>query len=250
MQYNRPIVLSMAGIDPSGGAGLLADIKTFEQHQCLGFGVATALTAQTENRFMHVEWLSVNQIIQQAAPLFNQYPIAVVKLGIIQDLASLAEITHWLKQQNPEVKIVWDTVLAASAGFKLIEKLNRDELNTVLQSVFLITPNTHEAKALSGCDDAKKAAAQLAAYTHVLLKGGHTEDAIGIDYLYMNDQIISLYPSATALAPKHGSGCILSSAIAARLAQGSTLQDACRSGKTYIENALQSNQQLLAYHHV
>ena len=92
MNYNRPIVLSIAGFDPCGGAGVLADIKTMEKHQCLGMAVNTAITKQTEDKFISVNWFSGDDIINHIKPLLAKYKIDFVKIGIVENLNTLCEI--------------------------------------------------------------------------------------------------------------------------------------------------------------
>lgn len=248
MQYNRPIVLSIAGLDPSGGAGVLADVKTFEQHKCLGMGVISALTVQTENKFINVEWLSFEKIREQLQPLLENYKIEFIKIGIIKNIDLLLELVLWIKEKNSSVKIIWDPVLAASSGFTLTEKLDQDVLIKLLKNIYLITPNTNEAIALTHHTNEKEAAAFLAQYCAVLLKGGHSEQEKGIDYLYTKSEQVKISGSTEAVYSKHGSGCILSSSITSQLALGHNLEQACQNAKTYIENILKSNTNLLAYH--
>jgi len=250
MHYKRPIVMSIAGLDPSGGAGILADIKTLEQLRCIGFGVATAWTVQTEKSFLNIDWLPLEKIKEQARPLLAQYRVQVIKIGIIENLEILWSLVTWLKEINKEVLIVWDTVLSASTGFSLTNATNKELLKSILRRVFLITPNIREAQWLGSGKDAQQAAQYLSDYCNVLLKGGHTEIHVGVDTLWTGQQAIQFFPSAKTLSPKHGSGCILSSAIAAHLAQGMPLEQSCEKAKAYIETILGSNQNLLAYHHV
>ena len=114
---NRPYVLSIAGFDPSGGAGILADIKTMEALQVQGFGVATSLTYQNENAFLGLHWISLERIIAQLKPLISIYPISVVKIGLIESPTVLQGLLNYLKENLPSVRIVWDPILRASAGF-------------------------------------------------------------------------------------------------------------------------------------
>lgn len=249
MKYDRPIVLSIAGFDPCGGAGVLADIKTFEQHNCLGMAVNTGITNQVEDHFISVNWFSADEIISHIKPLLDKYPINFVKIGIIENLTTLHTVITFLKQQNKNITIVWDTVLSASSGFKMIKEINKNKLEEVLKNIFLITPNTTEAKTLSGTENEMDAANYLASFCNVLLKGGHSETEKGIDYLFHNHQQIKIQTALTKeLSPKHGSGCILSSAITANLALGNNLENACKKAKQYIETILNSNTNLLAYH--
>ncbi|PSK87993.1 hydroxymethylpyrimidine/phosphomethylpyrimidine kinase [Taibaiella chishuiensis] len=247
MAYDRPAVLSIAGLDPSGGAGLLADIKTFEQHRCLGFGVATAITAQTEDRFFGIEWLSPALIWMQCQPLLDRYPVAVVKIGITESLPVLLDLVDRLQGIRDKVQIIWDPVIRASAGFRFMDPADKTMLVRILQGLSLLTPNTQEASLLSGLEDTGEAALWLAQYCPVLLKGGHAAER-GVDYLFEKGQRTAIDPGQEVLPPKHGSGCVLSSAIAAGLARGHTLPEACRMAKTYTETILNSNDQLLAYH--
>lgn len=251
MHYDRPIVLSIAGMDPCGGAGVLADIKTLEQQRCLGFAVVSAWTVQTENAFYDVSWLQEEQVKAQLKPLLEQYHIAVVKIGIIQNFRVLLSLLQWLDQQQAGIRIVWDPVLSASAGGMLTDHKQDMILCGLLERVYVVTPNVTEARCLTGINNEQDAAAWLSSYCHVLLKGGHSEQAPGVDSLYQKGASLPLHLNPGQLSyPKHGSGCILSSAIAARLAWGDSLENACLQAKTYIERILSSNDQLLAYHHV
>ena len=94
MNYNRPIVLSIAGFDSCGGAGVLADIKTFEQHQCLGMAVNTSITNQVEDKFISVDWFSSEEILAHIKPLTDHYKIDYVKIGIIENLETFQEVTQ------------------------------------------------------------------------------------------------------------------------------------------------------------
>lgn len=246
--YSRPIVISVAGFDPSGGAGLLADVKTLEQQACLGMGVVSALTIQTEDQFFSVQWMGVEEIMNQLQPLLNRYNCSVIKVGIIKNIDTLQELVDRIHQLNPKIKIVWDTVLASSTGFGFIQDLNQEKLKKLLAKLFLITPNIHEAKTLAGLSNETEAARYLSEYCAVLLKGGHCQQQKGTDILFEQNEEIIISGSTAECFSKHGSGCILSSAIAANLAKEYSLSEACRIAKIYIEKTLNSNPQLLAYH--
>ncbi len=249
MLYSRPIVLSIAGFDPCGGAGVLADIKTFEQHQCLGMAVNTAITDQVEDTFVSVNWIDAATMISQIETLMKKYSIDFVKIGIIENLNTLCEVVKFLKQENKNITIVWDTVLAASSGFSFMETVDKNKLADVLKHIYLITPNINEVKKLSGMDHEMEAATYLANYCHVLLKGGHSTSEKGTDYLFYNNQQLKIQAELIkALSPKHGSGCILSAAITSQLALKNDVETACKKSKHYIEAILNSNSNLLAYH--
>lgn len=250
MKYNRPIVLSIAGFDPTGGAGVLADMKTCEQHRCLGMAVLTANTDQTESEFLSVDWFDKQTMTAQLQPILSAYEIAAVKIGIVQNLGILLELVALVRRSFPVIPIVWDPVLSASSGFQLHESWNEEQLNQVLGSIDLITPNVHEVRRIAGIEDEIEAAFQLAKWTNVLLKGGHSEVRLGVDLLFeggIPGEIPSKSDTAK-YASKHGSGCILSAAIASNLAFGKKMPEACREAKEYIEKRLSSNEYLLAYH--
>ncbi len=248
MEYNRPIILSIAGFDPTGGAGLLADIKTFEQHKCLGFGVMTSNTIQTENYFIATNWVCFEQIILQLQPLFDNYKIDFVKIGMIENLQTLFLLTTWLKQKKSEIKIVWDTVLASSSGYTLIQDLDKNKLVEILKNCYLITPNFNEIKLLSGIENGEDGAKYLSEFCKIYLKGGHNIAEIGTDYLFENGHAFSIKTDKDKLSPKHGSGCVLSAALLSQLALNQTLKDACNYAKIYVEKLLESNSELLGYH--
>lgn len=250
MKYKHPIVLSIAGFDPTGGAGVLSDAKTFEQHGCLGMGVLTGNTVQTEIEFISVDWFEKQEIINQLNPILANYDISAVKIGIVENLDVLSDILSLVKIAFPSAPIVWDPVLSASSGFVLHDSWNNESLNRILEIIDLITPNVLEVKRITGIEDEIEAAFQLAKSTHVLLKGGHSSMRLGVDLLFEEGvprEIPSRLDPKTCFS-KHGSGCILSAAIASNLALGKPLFEACQEAKYYIEKRLSSNEHLLAYH--
>ncbi len=250
MKYKRPIVLSIAGFDPTGGAGVLADVKTCEQHQCLGMAVLTANTNQTETTFLSVDWFDKPTIIAQLQPILNSYVISTIKIGIVENLETLLELVTLVKRAAPSASIVWDPVLSASSGFELHTSWNEETLNQVLGMIDLITPNVYEVRKITQTDDEIEAAFQLAQLTHVLLKGGHSTVRLGVDLLFEGGipREIPSKSDPAKFVSKHGSGCILSSAIASNLALGKNLFEACHDAKQYVEKRLSSNEHLLAYH--
>ena len=251
MEANRPIALSIAGFDPCGGAGLLADIKTFEQHKVYGFAVNTAQTLQTENHFISIKWEAENDILTALETLLNQYDVTTVKIGIIENISQLKNIVSFIHQKKAAIKIVVDTVIKSSSGFVFWnEQINEKILMGMLSEVFLITPNYNEVLQLMPSANAKEAAQRISAHCNVLLKGGHNNEEKGVDYLYTKNSVAKLDSVNSDVFAKHGSGCVLSAAITANLALGFDLQIACIKAKKYIEQFLSSNKTLLGYHHV
>jgi hydroxymethylpyrimidine/phosphomethylpyrimidine kinase len=254
VEASRPIVLSIAGVDPSGGAGLLADIKTFEQHKVYGLGISTAQTLQTEDQFFSIRWEQENDILQAIETLLNKYKVTAVKIGIVAHMQVLKSIVSLLHNKDSSIKIVWDTVIKSTSGFSFWNQpVDYDQLHQSLSKLHLITPNYNEAVQLvPPGSDAKKAAAQLSAYCHVLLKGGHNEAEKGVDFLFTKYAAERLKGTSNGkeMFEKHGSGCVLSAAITARLALGADTLTACTKAKQYIEQFLSGTKSLLGYHHV
>jgi len=241
--------MSLAGLDPSAGAGLLADIKTFETLGTYGLGVCTALTVQTDTRFLSVEWQSAEQIIAQATPLLETFPVDYCKIGIVQDADTILEVIQAIRALQPDIRFILDPVLKASAGYTFHNTARLSVWQEVLQQVYLLTPNYHEALLLSGKEDGHAAAIALAAHSAVLLKGGHRQERQGVDTLYIGrTDMIDIPAGNTAVFPKHGSGCVLSAAITAQLTAGSSLPAACITAKLYTEKYLASHSSLLGYH--
>jgi hydroxymethylpyrimidine/phosphomethylpyrimidine kinase len=235
MQKPRPYVLSIAGFDPSGGAGVLADCKTFEQHGVYGFGVCAALTVQTDNEFFNVRWLTAEQIIEQLRPLVRKFSIAACKVGVVESPDTLLEVVRFLKQKHPAIRIVWDPVLKASAGYEFHTPAVFHSLEAVLASIDLITPNYDELQRLQAITNSALIKEDEPVFCAVLLKGGHRPDALGTDTLYEQTGSTVIAAGVEKVYPKHGSGCVLSAAVTARLAQGYSLKDACTSAKQYVE---------------
>jgi hydroxymethylpyrimidine/phosphomethylpyrimidine kinase len=248
MQATRPNVLTIAGFDPSGGAGVLADCKTFEQHAVYGFGVCTAWTVQTDDSFLNIHWLSAEQIIEQLQPLLNKFMITACKIGIIDSPETLLEVIAFLKESIPSIQIVWDPVLKASAGYDFHSVETFHSLEAILAAVTLITPNYDELQQLQTITGEPLIKDEQARFCSVLLKGGHRPDALGTDTLYEAAGRTIMEAGVEKVFPKHGSGCVLSAAITARLALGQHVQEACRGAKQYVESFLNSNQSLLGYH--
>lgn len=250
MSKNRPFVLSIAGFDPSGGAGVLADVKTFEQHQVYGLAVITGNTIQTENDFIKIEWVAIDFVLESITILFNQYNIKAVKIGIVPSLDYLEQIVYQIKKLSQKTKIIWDTVLKSSTTFDFLEIENQTKLASILKEIDLITPNYKEIFQLSTRGiNAETNAILLSNYCNVLLKGGHNTEEKGVDYLFFKNKFIKLAPTITLVNEKHGSGCVLSSAITANLALGFDTTSSCQNAKTYIEKYLNSNHTSLGYHH-
>lgn len=250
MQPERNYVMSIAGFDPSGGAGLLADIKTFEQHKVYGLSVSTASTLQTENKFYSVQWEDLKNVLKAVDVLLDAYPVKVIKTGILPSFDFLFQLVSHIKNKNANIKIIVDPIVKSSTGFNFQDVTKRNNLIKILENIFLITPNMEEAKILTSNSNAEEAAKKLSKHCNVLLKGGDNKIATGIDYLYTKENCVTLKPTLTDLSSKHGSGCVLSAAIASNLSLGLDLRTSCIQAKKYVEQFLSSNNSLLGFHHV
>ncbi len=240
----RPYVMSIAGFDPCAGAGVLADIKTIEQVKAYGFAVITANTNQNEDRVITSNWIPVDQITRQMQALFESYKITYFKIGIVQNEAMFLSIRDFILNYNPKAQITWDPVLKASSGEIFFEgDLNAEKL---LAGISLVTPNVDEFNALFASDDEKLK--RVSEKTKIYLKGGHREAKKGLDTVYDGLKIRNYRPKLSDLVSKHGSGCVLSSALTAYLARGFSFHQSCLKSKRYIESVLSSNHTKLGYH--
>lgn len=261
MHGQRPYVLTIAGFDPSSGAGLTADIKTFEQNRVYGLAICTGLTLQTENQFFSVRWRDIRDVQNELNALLEKYPVTAVKFGIVPSIDWLIELTGIIHQKSAAIQIVVDPVWKSSTGFEFASFANREKLVQLLQNIVLITPNLDELTQMSGNQPGEKGTtaflADITRYTNVLVKGGHDAEKTGTDVFYdarLNNSVgqekkaREIKPNAHHVFPKHGSGCVLASAITAHLALQYDVFDACVNGKRYTETFLSSNESLLGYH--
>lgn len=244
----RTYVLSIAGYDPCAGAGLLSDVKTFSASGVYGLGVCTGITFQNDIVFRGVNWTNLGDIFSQLELLLDRYPIQYVKIGLIENLEVLDQILNYLHDRNSEIKIIWDPIITSSTGFGIHKDINIDFVKFICKKIVLIIPNANEIKILTKQENIIQAAKDLSQYCHVLLKGGHLESDVSKDTLYMNEEVFNFENKRIANGEKHGSGCVLSSAVTAFLALGNSLPESCRMGKKYINQFLSSSTNLLGNH--
>ena len=255
-KQKRKNILTIAGFDPSAGAGILADVKTITALKGYALSVCTANTIQTDDTFLQCDWVNASFVQTQLEVLVKRFSITTVKIGIIQSPAILFDIVSLIHHYQPTVKIVLDPVLRASTAFSFHSKEATNTTNPVVSSflapeilkhITVITPNIPELEQLGVSLEV------LQQHTTVLLKGGHatSPQELGVDFLYPKQTTTSftLRPKKPALCfPKHGSGCILSSALATYLAQGYPLLKATLKAKRYTERCLASTKVLLTQH--
>jgi len=246
----RPYVLCIAGLDPTGGAGLLADVKTLESLSCYGLAVSTANTIQNDKDFKACYWTVELVIFEQLHLLLTSFQIQFVKIGIVENLPLLDRIIDFILEIDHTIKIVWDPVLSASSGYQFQDLQGfQKNIDIVLSKVFIVTPNYEEIKGFYPERTLDHSIKRVISKTNLYLKGGHRVENIGVDQLYTRTgTVLTLEPGRIDCTQKHGSGCIHSSALTAFLALGQSLENASRNTKLYIEKILASNDTLLAYH--
>lgn len=246
----KPIVLSIAGFDPSGGAGVLADIKTFENIGVYGIGVITSHTLQTEKVFENIKWRNTSVILKELEFLLKHYPVQFAKTGIVKNIEMLQDIVFLLHKKR--IKIIWDSILSTSTNKKIFDKKNLSQMSDVIDKIYCITPNFQEALILSGKDNVNDAGNYLSKYTNMIIKGGHNELNKGVDFLfeYKSNPFKAIYPQTQLnIYPKHGSGCVFSSALTAFLSLNNSLIHSAILAKKYTEQFLASNLNLIGFHH-
>lgn len=247
MQHNRPFCLSIAGLDPTAGAGVLADIKSFEMLDVYGMAIITSNTLQTDMQFMYADWIDTKTIVQQILNLFKQYNFNALKIGLVENYEMLYRIISTVKNIQPDIHIIWDPILKSSSGFNFHSKASL-ELDFLENNCTLITPNWPEFETLWGSNiDILKERNPKAA---ILIKGGHRKEKTGCDLLFEQGNFSEIQGVSFNGKSKHGTGCVLSAAITAHLANGLSLADSCQQAKTYVENLILSNNTNLGYHHV
>lgn len=239
-------VLTIAGSDSSGGAGIQADIKTITCHKMYAMSAITALTAQNTTGVYGVQEATPEFVGQQIDCIFNDIRPDAVKIGMVSSSKIIKVIVEKLKQYNAE-SIVVDPVMVATSGSPLLEKEAMSTLiNELLPMGTVITPNIPEAEILCGFkinnqDDMLRAAKKIATSIKggVLIKGGHFSDTAD-DLLYIDGKEVWYKQEKIYNENTHGTGCTLSSAIACNLADGYSIEDSIRNAKTYITGALKA----------
>jgi hydroxymethylpyrimidine/phosphomethylpyrimidine kinase len=241
-----PVALTIAGSDPSGGAGIQADLKTFHQRGVYGTSVITLVTAQNTRNVSAVEMLPAGIVAAQLEAVLEDIPPVAAKCGALGNFEIVRLIAE--KARNFGFPLVVDPVMVSKHGRPLMTDQARIALKELLlPNAFLVTPNLHEAGELADmmvCDPAtmKEAAVKIASLgaQAVLVKGGHLE-AEAIDVLYWKGEILEFRSPRIHTVHTHGTGCTYSACITAELAKGHSLIDAVEIAKRYITKAIETN---------
>lgn len=251
-----PNALSIAGSDPSGGAGIQADLKTFAAQRCYGMAAITALTAQNTRGVSGVHLVPQEFVQQQIAAIFDDIRVDAVKIGMIAT-ADIAGAVADALVAHAHVPIVLDPVMIAKGGAPLLRDDAIDAVRTRLVPLAtVITPNLPEAARLLATTVASTRADMMAhaqallalGPQAVLLKGGHLAADESPDCLVVDGGVHWFESSRLPTTHTHGTGCTLSAALAAQLAHGASLPDAVHTAKTYVTAAIGAAHQLTVGH--
>jgi hydroxymethylpyrimidine/phosphomethylpyrimidine kinase len=241
-----PVALTIAGSDSSGGAGIQADLKTFAALGVYGASAITALTAQNTRGVTGIHMVPAEFVRAQIDAVFADLDVGAVKIGMVGELASIEAIVDVLQRRSPK-HIVLDPVMVATSGDRLLAAEAVEALRQkLIPLATIITPNLPEAAALL---DEPVATSEAAIESQgerllslgcpaVLIKGGHGEGSESVDYLIRANGSVALSAPRVATQNTHGTGCSLSSAIAAELAKGAELETAVRDAKSFVSAAI------------
>lgn len=246
----KPVVLTIAGLDPSGGAGIVADIKTIAALGCFPAAAVTSLTFQNTTGVFGVANQTAETLRAQVKPIIEDLSVAAAKTGMLPTAEIVAEVARLFAEENLPAPVI-DPVVVATSGDVLIDEEAFEILKTRLFPLArIVTPNIPEAEKLTGIaieteDDMRRAAAviQSMGARAVLVKGGHRQIRAGeaVDVLFSENGIFAEFRSEYLnVGEVHGSGCTLSSAIAACLARGLPLEAAVGAAKEYVNNAIRT----------
>ncbi|MFG0262692.1 MAG: bifunctional hydroxymethylpyrimidine kinase/phosphomethylpyrimidine kinase [Novipirellula sp. JB048] len=240
-----PVALTIAGSDPSGGAGLQADLKTFHAHQVYGMSVVTLLTVQNTQSVDAIEMLTPDLVLAQLEAVLEDIPANAAKTGALGDAAMIEAIAR--RAASFPFPLVVDPVMISKHGAPLMDPAAVEVLRRMLlPNAFLLTPNQQEAACLAAMDVVDLPSMEAAAHRlrqmgaeNVLVKGG-SRGAESIDLLVTGDRTIAIGGPRIPTRNTHGTGCVLSAAITARLARGESLFDAVDHAKTFLVEAIRT----------
>lgn len=247
-----PIALTIAGSDSGGGAGIQADLKSFSANRVYGASVITALTAQNTIGVTGVHDVPSDFITAQIDSVFSDLEIRAVKIGMLSQVSVIEAVAAGLKKHNAK-KIVFDPVMVTTSGDSLLANDAVEAIQTILMPMAdLLTPNLYETAKLTGQplaasnDEMVRQADILleAGAKAVLVKGGHSENNNCADFYKSSSEETWLTAERVNTQNTHGTGCSLSSAIAANLAHGKDMVEALQKAKEWLTGAIANSDQL------
>lgn len=239
-------VLTIAGSDSCGGAGIQADLKAMSALGVYGMSVITAVTAQNTQGVQNVQEISLDLIEAQIRSIFDDIKVDAVKIGMVSNPEIIGLIKRLLVEYKAQ-NIVLDPVMVSKSGYFLLKENAQDELKNLISIATLVTPNIPEGEILAGIKIENAEAMimagkkiQVLGAENVLLKGGHRCNDAN-DILIFKDGYIEIPGERIQTMNTHGTGCTLSSAIASHLAKGYTLEQSVRLSKEYITKAIKNS---------
>jgi hydroxymethylpyrimidine kinase/phosphomethylpyrimidine kinase len=247
----QKVCLTIAGLDPSGGAGIIADIKTFSAFGCFATAAVASLTFQNTTGVFGAVHQSAETLRGQVEPVLQDFDVAAVKTGMLPT-REIIEETYSLIVDYRLRNVVVDPVVRSTSGFDLIDD---SALRALIENLFpqadLITPNIPEAERISRMtiktpEDVEKAARIMQAMgaRNVLIKGGHLEAVRAKDFLFTVDQVFTFEAEFIQTTSTHGTGCTLAAAITANLALGKELAEAVGIAKDFVTEAIRTAQNI------
>jgi len=244
---NSPIVLCFSGLDPTGGAGIQADIESIGQHGCHTAPIITANTVQDTNNALSFEPVNAELILKQARTILKDMPIKAIKIGMIGS-GTTAEAIYTLMRQHQNIPVIYDPVLFAGGGSSLAKKNLIDAINTlIIPNTYILTPNIIEALHLTNPKLSPENAAQHLnnmGAEHVLITGTHAKQPDVIHKLYNKMKCIKTYKYKRLNNEYHGSGCTLAASLAALVAQEIEPINACQNALDFTYKSLKNAQAL------
>ena len=243
-QIAPPILLTIAGFDPSCGAGIAADLKTFAAHGCYGVAAITSITVQNTQGVTTVHNTPSSELREQLDALASDCEIAAVKIGMLGNRGNAVAITEFL-DAHKFAHVVHDPVMKSSSGTELLDSGGiKYMMAELLKRSSVITPNVPEAEVLTGIlikdvadmEDAARKLVEMGARA-VIVKGGHTDRAV--DVVFDGTDLVPLAGEKVADRQLHGTGCTFASALAAHLAAGRSLVEAATLSKAYVTKAIE-----------
>lgn len=240
MTSSRPVVLCLSGHDPSGGAGIQADIEVLISHKCHAASVITTLTEQDTHNIKKILPQQVDDFTAQVRTVLADLPVKVIKIGLIGDYRIVLAI-HALLKEYPHIPVVLDPILAAGGGALLADQqLCAAIVEHLLPQTYIATPNSLEARRLAQLEDLNASGLALLAHgcQNVLITGAHEDSQVVHNQLFQKDQPEQTFTWNRLPGHYHGSGCTLATSIAALIAHGLDIFVAVNEAQEYTWNAL------------
>ncbi len=241
-----PCVLVFAGHDPTGGAGLQADIEALAANACHALPILTSLTIQDTRNVLKIEPLSADLIREQADTVLADIPVAAFKIGLLGSVQIIEAVKNIL-MRYPNIPVIFDPILAAGGGKNLTDQDIRQAMKELLLPLTtLLTPNSQEARLLTESGKDLDTTAKILldqGCKYVLITGTHEHTPEVVNILYGEGRVLSRTHWARLAGSYHGSGCTLASAIAARLARGEDMLTATQAAQAYSWQTLQRGYQ-------